>query len=165
MRGSGWKRLTGWATIEGQILRRRHFTPAILERIAQRIGECERAHTGELMLAIEAVSPAHEPDSHARALEVFGKLRVWDTPLNTGVLLYLALDRHCIELVADRGVAAPAAVWPDVCERLRRQLRQGRYVEGILAAVDDIEDICARHCPPAEDRDGANQLPDRPVLL
>ncbi len=163
MRGSNWKRLTGWSTIEGHVLRRRHFTPAILERIAQRIGECEQSHTGELMLAVEAVSPAHEPDSHARALEVFGKLRVWDTPCNTGVLLYLALDRHGIELIADRGVAAPPEAWQDVCGQLRQHLGHGRYVEGILAAVDSIEAICARHCPPS-DRN-PNELPDRPVLL
>lgn len=165
MRRSGWKQLTGWATIEGQILRRRHFTPAILQRIAQRIGECERSHTGELMLAIEAVSPAHERDSHARALEVFGKLRVWDTPLNTGVLLYLALDRHSIQLIADRGVGASDEAWREVCDRLRESLRRGAYVEGMLAAVDDIERICARHCPPSNGQDKANELPDQPILL
>jgi len=163
--GSNWKRLTGWSTIEGHMLRRRHFTPAILERIARRIEECERAHTGELMLAIEAVSPAHEPDTHLRALEVFGRLRVWDTPLNTGVLLYLALDRHSIEIIADRGVAAPDSAWREVCERLRGHLRGGRFVEGILAAVDDIEAICARHCPAAGAGDDVNGLPDQPVLL
>lgn len=165
MRGSSWKHLTGWATIEGQILRRRHFTPEVLERIAQRIAACERSHAGELMLAVEAVSPAHEPDSHARALEVFGKLRVWDTPLNTGVLLYLALDRHSIELIADRGVAASGEEWKKVCGRLRDRLRGGDFIEGVLAAVDDIEDICARHCPLPEGGDTPDELPNRPVLL
>ena len=149
MRASGWKHITGWASIEGHLLRRRHFTPAVLEQIAERIAASERAHAGELMLAIEAVSPAHEPDSHARALEVFGKLRVWDTPLNTGVLLYLALDRHSIELIADRGVTAPADAWQGVCDRLRQNLQRGSYVEGVLMAVEDIEAICARHCPPS----------------
>lgn len=161
----GWKQLTGWATIEGQILRRRHFSPAILERIAQRISECERTHSGELMLAIEAVSPAHEPDSHARALEVFGKLRVWDTPLNTGVLLYLSLDRHRIELIADRGVAAPPAEWEKVTERLQQSLRQGVYLEAMLVAVDDIERICAQYCPAQDAADNVNELPNQPVLL
>jgi len=161
----GWKQLTGWATLEGQILRRRHFTPAVLERIAQRISECERSHTGELMLAIEAVSPGHEPDSHARALEVFGKLRVWDTPQNTGVLLYLALDRHRIELIADRGIAASNDEWETVSRRLQQSLRQGAYVDGMLAAVEDIEQICERYCPPLDVADNTNELPDRPVLL
>ena len=165
LQSGGWRQLTGWATIEGQILRRRHFTPAILERIAQRISECERTHSGELMLAIEAVSPAHEPDSHARALEVFGKLRVWDTPLNTGVLLYLALDRHRIELIADRGIAAPSEQWQQVSLRLQQQLAKGRYLDGIFAAVDEIEQICAQHCPPQGAISHVNELSDKPVLL
>lgn len=164
MRISGWKHLTGWASVEGQVLRRRHFTPEVLERIARHIAACERSHAGELMLAIEAVSPAHEPDSHARALEVFGKLRVWDTPLNTGVLMYLALDRHSIELIADRGIRAPEDAWGQVCDRLRGHLQRGAFVDGVLAAVDDIEAICAQHCPASEGLD-INELPDRPVLL
>lgn len=161
----GWKQLTGWANLEGHLLRRRHFTPAVLDRIAQRIQECEQAHSGELMLAIEAVSPPHEADSHIRALEVFGKLRVWDTPHNTGVLLYLALDRHSIQLIADRGVAAPDAEWQKICERLQQKLLCGAYVEGMLEAVDGIEQVCARYCPPSDAPGGSNQLPDQPVLL
>lgn len=164
MRARGWKHLTGWASIEGHYLRRRHFTPTVLEQIAQRIAASERSHAGELMLAVEAVSPAHEPDSHARALEVFGKLKVWDTPLNTGVLLYLALDRHSIELIADRGVGAPAKAWQEVCDRLRQNLLRGSYVEGVLMAVEDIEAICAQYCP-LSDGGGNNQLSDRPVML
>ncbi|WP_397475084.1 TPM domain-containing protein [Pusillimonas sp.] len=165
MRVSNWRQLTGWGSIEGQFLRRRHFTSAVLEQIAQRIAECERTHFGELMLAVEAVSPAHEPDSHARALEVFGKLRVWDTPLNTGVLLYLALDRHSIELIADRGVAAPGEALQKICDRLRENLRRGSYVEGVLMAVDDIEAMCARYCPPSGSLENVNELPDRPIML
>lgn len=165
MRGSGWRQLTGWGSVEGMYLRRRHFTPAVLEQIAERIASSEQAHSGELMLAIEAVSPAHEPDSHARALEVFGKLRVWDTPANTGVLLYLALDRHSIEVIADRGVAAPPDAWQRVCSRLRENLRRGSYVEGVLMAVDDIEALCAEHCPPIPGTENRNELSDRPVLL
>ena len=35
---------------------------------------------------------------------MFGKLRVWDTEHNNGVLIYLLLAEHCIEIVADRGL-------------------------------------------------------------
>jgi uncharacterized membrane protein len=33
---------------------------------------------------------------------MFGKLRVWDTEHNNGVLIYLLLAEHAIEIVADR---------------------------------------------------------------
>jgi Predicted membrane protein len=162
------KEMTGWANLEGQWLRRRHFTTEVLALITERIRECERDHAGELVLAIEAVSPAHERDSRMRALEVFGRLKVWDTVQRTGVLLYLALDRHRIEIVADRGVPAPAQEWEAVCARLQRRLAEKDYAEGLLAAIQDIEGIMKQYAP----ADGSPHVPDpkgglsdQPVLL
>lgn len=163
------KEMTGWAGIEGQWLRRRYFTPEALALIAERIRDSERDHVGELVVAIEAVSPIHERDSRMRALEVFGRLKVWDTPHDTGVLLYLALDRHRIEIVADRGVAAADHEWAAVCARLQARLADKDYVEGILSAIDDMETIMRSHCraadttaDPADDDAG---LSNKPVLL
>src|SRR5690606_35178372 len=118
-----------------------------------------------LMVAIEAVSPSHESDSRLRALEVFGRLGVWDTPLKSGVLLYLALDRHHIQIVADRGIAAPDVLWEQVRDRLQARLRRKEYAAGILAAVDDIEHILATRCPLDTTRGDADDLPNEPVLL
>ncbi len=164
--GAKWKELTGWATVEGQWLRRKHFTPQVLEQIAAHIAQSELAHTGELMLAVEGVSPTHERKPELRALEVFGRLRVWDTPLNTGVLLYLALDKHSIELIADRGVAAPDSVWQGICEQLQIRFQHGDYVAGVLAAVEAIEKVLSDYCPPLPDGEvNTNDLPNEPVLL
>lgn len=118
------------------------------------------------MVAVEAVSPSHEPSSQLRALEVFGRLRVWDTPRNTGVLLYLALDRHAIELIADRGVAAPEPVWEAVCSQLQVRFQHGDYAAGVLAAVDAIESALALYCEPLREGEAnADDLPNEPVLL
>lgn len=162
------KEMTGWAGLEGQWLRRRHFNAEVLALISERIRECERDHCGELVLAIEAVSPLHERDSRMRALEVFGRLRVWDTPANSGVLLYLALDRHRIEIVADRGVPAPDHEWGAVCERLRARLAEKAYADGILEAIESIESIMKRYCAPREGADesaDAGGLSNDPILL
>ncbi|EKU29455.1 hypothetical protein C660_14559 [Alcaligenes sp. HPC1271] len=99
-----WKELSGWASVQGQWLRRRHFNAEMLGHLAEQIRKGEENHSGELVVAIEAVLPAHEADSAQRALEVFGRLRVWDTPLNSGVLLYLALGQRRIHIIADRGI-------------------------------------------------------------
>lgn len=164
--GSKWKHLTGWATVEGQWLRRKHFSDQVLATLAERIRQGEAGHTGELMVAIEAVSPAHEPDSRLRALEVFGRLHTWNTPLNTGILLYLALDRHAMHIIADRGIRATDAQWEQVCGRLRERLRDKAYEQGLLAAVDEIETILAATCPALpEGQLNTNDLPDQPVLL
>ncbi|NYT61572.1 TPM domain-containing protein [Alcaligenaceae bacterium] len=161
-----WKEWVGWAGIEGHWLRRKHFTPELLANIAERIKHGELEHTGELMVAIEAVSPAHESDSRQRALEVFGRLRVWDTPLNTGVLLYVALDRRRLEIIADRAIAVPDALWEQVCEQLQARLQQHDYAAGLLAAIDNIEAILRTRCPPLPSGQvNTNDLSDKPVLL
>jgi len=162
------KEMTGWASLEGQWLRRRHFTPEVLALIAERIRECERDHTGELVLAIEAASPVHERDSRMRALEVFGRLRVWDTVERTGVLLYLALDRHRIEIIADRGVPAAEHEWQEVCAKLQARLAEKAYAEGIMASIDDIEALMRRYCAAtaaSEGDDADDGLLNEPVLL
>src|SRR3546814_8439057 len=118
------------------------------------------------MVAIEAVSPAHEPDSRLRALEVFGRLRVWDTPLNTVVLLYLALDRHHMHIIADRGIAAPDELWQQLCDRLWASVGEKAYASGVLAAIDEIESILrTRSVALPEGVLNINDLPDRPILL
>ena len=163
------REMTGWAGLEGQWLRRRHFTPEVLALITEQIREAERDHAGELVLAVEAVSPAHERDSRMRALEVFGRLQVWDTPGRTGVLLYLALDRHRIEIIADRGVPAQAHEWEAVCRRLQQRLAQKEYAEGLVAAIQGIEAIMRRYladeATPGGSREGSDGLSNRPVLL
>ena len=107
--------------------------------------------------------PKHEKHPHYRALEVYGRLRVWDTPLNSGVLLYLALDQRAIEIIADRGITASSAQWQQVCARLQARLAKGDYIEGLLAAVDDIEQILQKHAPEGDHT--ADVLSNAPVLL
>ncbi|MGG4605804.1 TPM domain-containing protein [Paenalcaligenes sp. Me131] len=159
------KNMMGVSQVQGHWLRHKHFTAQVLDQVAQRIHASEQGHSGELVLAVEAVMPSHETDSHLRALEVFGRLRVWDTPLNSGVLLYLALDQRYIEIVADRGITASAEQWQAVCTKLQQAFGRKAYVEGLLQAVEDIEAILRRAAPPLSVSDEPNYLPDEPVLL
>ncbi|HLR77645.1 MAG TPA: TPM domain-containing protein, partial [Burkholderiaceae bacterium] len=161
-----WKTWTGMARLEALWLRRKHFHDDALARIAAHISQSETQHTGELMVAIETITPPHEPDSRTRALEVFGRLRTWDTPLNTGVLLYLSLDKGRIEIIADRGIRATPDQWQQVCLTLQQRLARGDYMPGLLHAIDLIEQILREGCPSqAEAGESANLLPDDPVML
>lgn len=163
MKKTTFKKIIGYAALEGHWLRRRHFDDEILAHVTERIKQSESHHTGELVLAVEAAMPAHEPDAHLRALEVYGRLRIWDTPLKSGVLLYIALDQRAIEIIADRGVTADNTQWEQVCMRLQQHFSQGDYIDGLLQAVDDIEQILLVHAPQGDI--SANILPNEPVLI
>jgi uncharacterized membrane protein len=152
---------------------RRRFPQAALDAIEAAIGRAETLHRGEIRFAIETALPPlavlRGVSPHARALDVFANLRVWDTERNNGVLIYLQLaDRH-VEIVADRGLTGQVgeAEWAAVCRLMEHHLAAGRYEAGAIAGVDAVGALLARQFPSGAPGGGgeANELPDRPALL
>jgi uncharacterized membrane protein len=149
------------------------FPARTLDAIEQAIGRVERAHTGEIRFAIEtALTPWHVlcgVTPRARALEAFAHLKVWDTELNNGVLIYVQLADRSVEIIADRGFAGRVSQseWDAVCRLMEQHFRAGRFEAGSIAGVDAIGALLARHFPAsgAEAQVSHNQLPDRPTLL
>ena len=80
---------------------------------------------------------------------MFGKLRVWDTEANNGVLIYLLLAEHAIEIVADRGLArhVPADAVAAIVAGMREAFRAGRYEEGLLQAIDAVDALLVAALP------------------
>jgi uncharacterized membrane protein len=145
--------------------------PAGLHRLAQRVAASEAAHTGEIRIAVEAGLPLSYLRRHApareRAITLFGKLRVWDTEDNNGVLIYLLLADRAIEIVADRAIsrAVPADFWPQTLANLRPHLRQGDYENALALAIDATGAALTQHFPLSPGQTRSNALPDKPVLL
>ena len=83
----------------------------------------------------------------------------------TGVLLYLSMDEHRAEIVADASIAekVPAEVWGEAMADLLTEVRQGRLAHGLAAGVRDVGAVLAEHFPRADD--DVNELPDRLILL
>ncbi|MCW5571314.1 MAG: TPM domain-containing protein, partial [Steroidobacteraceae bacterium] len=74
---------------------------------------------------------------------------VWDTAGNNGVLIYVLMADHKVEIVADRGIAArvPKAEWEAICRRIENGFRAGRYGEGVADGVRAVGEVLARHFP------------------
>ncbi len=150
-------------------LARRAFPPAAMARIEAAIAASEARHRGEIRFAVEtalALFPLLRGlSARERALEVFSELRVWDTEDNNGVLIYLLLADRDVEILADRGIARaiPPEEWAAICREMERRFRAGRYEEGVLLGIAEIDRRLAR-CYPRLGED-SNELPDRPVRL
>ena len=138
--------------------------------IQQAIRESEKQHLGEIAFVVEGGLPLQflflKKPTRARAEDLFGRLRVWDTEHNSGVLVYVQRVDRRIEIVADRGIAARVAQaeWDAICRAMEAAFRQGRFAEGALEAIARCTAILAAHFPAAGGRN-PNELPDRPVLL
>jgi uncharacterized membrane protein len=149
---------------------KRAFPPAALRAIEKAIGEEERRHDGELRFAVEASLPVGELlrglKSRERALAWFGRLRVWDTEQNSGVLIYLLLADHQVEIVADRGIHSKVgtAAWEAICGEMQREFARGQFERGVVIGVRAVSDLLAAHYP-ARGGENPNELPDRPVVL
>jgi uncharacterized membrane protein len=107
-------------------------------------------------------APARE-----RAVMQFGKQRVWDTEHNNGVLIYLLLTDHAIEIVADRAVSrcVSGPQWQAMVESLATDLRSGQYEKALLAAIGQVSRHLEQQFPrsvqsPALD----NELDDNPLV-
>jgi uncharacterized membrane protein len=101
-----------------------------------------------------------------RAVTVFGKLRVWDTEHNNGVLIYLLLAERAIEIVADRGLTrhVPQAQWDTLLATMRGAFAAGRFEEGLAQAVDAVDALLAQHFALAPGQRNPNELPNRADL-
>jgi len=141
-----------------------------LKRLEARIHASEQAHGGEIRLCVEAGLPLSylwkNLTARDRALMMFGKLRVWDTEADNGVLIYLLMAEHAIEIVADRGLAAhvSAEQWQAIVAHMREAFRAGRYEEGLNAAIDSVDAMLLQHFPLAAGAANQNELPNAPFL-
>jgi uncharacterized membrane protein len=150
---------------------RRKLPADMLERLARRVAASERRHSGEVRICVEAGMPSsylwRDAPARERAVMVFGKLRVWDTEHNNGVLIYLLLAEHAIEIVADRGINrhVTPAEWAAMAQRMGAAFREGRFEDGLTQALEEVSALLVAHFPLAEDAPDRNELPDAPVVL
>ena len=149
----------------------RAFPAAVLQRIQKEIADGERTHSGEIRFAIEATLPwsylRRNAPARERAEMVFAKLRVWDTEDNNGVLIYVELADHRVEIVADRGIARHVsnARWEEVAKMMRERFQAGDFEAGSIAAVRAVSAILAERFRLADGARNPNQLSDAPTVL
>ena len=149
---------------------RKAIPPDLVGRLMRRVAASEQRHSGEIRLYVEAGLPVsylwRDATPRERAVALFGKLGVWDTEYNNGVLIYLLLAEHAIEIVADRGLAGrvPPAEWQAIVSRMGPALREGRFEDGLTQALEEVSALLVAHFPQAAGQANPNELPDQPVL-
>jgi uncharacterized membrane protein len=149
---------------------RRAFPDAALGRIRNAITASEAAHSGEVRFAIEARLPwsylRRNAPARERAEMMYSKLRVWDTEHNNGVLIYVLLADHGIEIVADRALnQVPRTEWQSIVNDMRARFRAGEFEAGALAGVGAVGEVLARHFPLRAGDRNPDELPDAPTVL
>jgi len=145
------------------------FPQSVLDRIELAIKEGEITHGGQVRFVVEGSLDGaplfRDQPARERALDIFSHLRIWDTEHNNGVLIYVLLADHDVEIVADRGIDAKVGheEWEKICHEMEAEFGFGRFERGALRGIEAVSLELAKYFPPRGSQ--RNELPDAPVVL
>ena len=155
----------------------RAIAPDVLERLARKIAASESRHSGQIRICVEAALPmsylwrlgeknALKQLIRQRALMMFGKLRVWDTSHNNGVLIYLQLAERAIEIVADRGLTQHVndAQWDAMTARMCANFQERRFEDGLTQALEEVSALLVAYFPATTSQLRTDEMPNEPVV-
>ena len=148
---------------------RQAFPAAALKAIEAAIADGEAIHRAEVRLIVEAaLTPGmayQGVTNRERARELFAQYGVWDTEDNCGVLIYIILAEHQVDIVADRHVGRRITPeqWQAICRTMTAGFAQGNYHDSTVQALGELNSLLQHHFPATGER--SNQLPNEPILL
>lgn len=104
------------------------------QRIVEAIKTAERNTSGEIKVHIENHCKG---DVEERSIVVFNKLKLNETKLRNGVLIYIAVKDHKFAILGDEGInqVVEANFWNDVKDMMAAKFREGLFEEGLEAGV------------------------------
>lgn len=94
------------------------------QRIVEAIKTAERNTSGEIKVHIENHCKG---DVEERSIVVFNKLKLNETKLRNGVLIYIAIKDHKFAILGDEGInqVVEENFWNDVKDTMAAKFREG----------------------------------------
>jgi len=87
------------------------------------------------------------------------------TEEHCGVLFFVSVAEHYVEILADRGInqAVEAGTWRQIVDAFTAAVKKGEVEQGFAGAIETLGALLARHYPP--DGENPNRIPDRLVEI
>lgn len=104
------------------------------QEIVDAIRTAEQNTSGEIRIHIEKTSKI---DAFDRALEVFHFLKMDNTKLQNGVLIYVAVDDKTFVIYGDKGIndVVPNGFWDSTKDIIQSHFKAGNFKQGLLDGV------------------------------
>ncbi len=147
----------------------RHLSAIALFEIEKAIAASEKKHAGEIRMVMESglhpMEIFYKKTPKKRAIELFGRLNIWDTELNNGVLIYLLLADRDVEIVADRGIDKHVGHdgWEKICREMEDLFRKSEFEAGVLHGIDKIGAVLEQHFPLTGAK--KNEISNKPLIF
>lgn len=103
--------------------------------------------------------------AHRLAVEQFLSHNLHQTRDRTGVLLFVSVAEHYVEIIADKGIndLVEQSQWDAIVADFTQCVKTGRVADGFLHAVTACGDLLTTNFPRGED--DTNELPDHLVEI
>ncbi len=126
-------------------------------RVVEAIKLAERNTSGEIKVHIENRCKG---DVEERSLYVFDKLKLNETKLRNGVLIYLAVRDHKFAILGDEGInkVVGEGFWNDVKDLMLAHFKEGRFADGLEQGIQRCGEKLKTHFP--YQSDDINEIPD-----
>lgn len=127
------------------------------QRVVEAIRQAERNTSGEIKVHIENRCKG---DVEQRSLYIFDKLKLNETQLRNGVLIYLAIKDHKFAILGDKGIndVVEDNFWNDVKDLMLNQFKEGRFAEGFEQGIMRCGEKLKAYFP--YQSDDINEIPD-----
>lgn len=126
-------------------------------RVVEAIKQAELNTSGEIKVHIENHCKG---DVEQRSLFIFNRLKLNETKLRNGVLIYIAVKDHKFAILGDEGIndVVENNFWNDVKELMLSYFREGRFTEGLELGIQRCGEKLKIFFP--YQSDDINEIPD-----
>lgn len=116
------------------------------EEIIKAIRIAEQNTSGEIRVHIEKTSTT---DAFNRAMEVFHYLKMDNTKLQNGVLIYVAVDDKTFVIYGDKGINDVVSddFWDTTKNIMQSHFKLGSYKKGLVEGILKAGVVLEKHFP------------------
>jgi len=134
------------------------FTSEEQEEIKLAIQAAEFQTSGEIRVFVE--DKCKESDVMSRAVFQFKRLKMHETALRNGVLIYLAIEDRKFAIIGDAGINDKVAsdFWESTKDIMQSHFKKSEMAEGLKHGIAKVGDQLKTLFP--HDKDDKNELPD-----
>ena len=135
----------------------KYFSKEEQVRIVSAIQSAEKNTSGEIRVHIDIRC---KEDVLDRAAWLFHKLKMDNTALRNGVLIYLAVESRTFAVIGDAGInnIVPENFWEDTKEKMSEKFKENALLDGILTGISEAGQKLKDFFP--FEQDDINELSD-----
>lgn len=139
------------------------FTAEEQQQLVEAIQKAEQQTSGEVRIFVE--SKCRYVDALDRAQEIFFSLKMNETELRNGTLIYVAVKDKQAAVFGDEGIHQKVGqkYWEEEVKKMLSHFRNQKLVDGICQGIYDLGEALKLYFPYNSDTD-KNELPDEIVF-